>query len=192
MNDFELLEDLLLRDRSVRRFDPSVKIELSDLRKIIGLTRFCASGRNAQPLRYRLVTSPDECSAIFPSLGWAGYYKDWDGPSPENRPAAYIIQCVDTSIGSKLCDDGLQLQVITLGAVALGLSACIIKSFNAEVIRHELKIGPRYSPLYVVALGKAAEKVRIVPMKQDGDFRYYRDENDVQCVPKRELDDLII
>ena len=192
MTTFDDLKALLLTDRSVRRFDATKPIPRDTLLRLVELTRYCASGRNAQPLRYRLVTGEAERERIFPTLAWAGYYQDWDGPSPAERPTAYLVQCLDTELGNNcLCDDGLQLQAITLGVTALGLGGCIIKAFNAPALANALEIPERYAPRYVFALGVPAEKVHIVEMK-DGDFKYYRDANDDQCVPKRSLSELII
>ena len=183
---------LLTADRSIRRFDESRKIERATLEELTGLTRLCASGRNAQALRYRIVTGTD-CERVFPHLKWAGYYKDWDGPEVGQRPVAYLVQCVDTEIAHNvLCDDGIQLQAITLGATTLGIGCCIIKAFDAAKIAESLRIAPRYKPQYVLALGFPAETARIVEMADDGDFKYFRDENDVQCVPKRPLRELIM
>lgn len=193
MESYDLLKELLVSDRSIRRFKHSRPIGRDVLLKLVDLTRYCASGRNLQPLRYCLVVDQDKCSVVFPTLAWAGYYKDWAGPEPEERPVAYLVQCLDTELASTcLCDDGLQLQAITLGAAALGLGACIIKSFNKAKLINILDIPERYMPLYVLALGYPAETAAIVPMKEDGDIRYYRDSSDRQCVPKRSLDDIII
>lgn len=193
MTDFELLTKLLKADRSVRRFDQSRKIEYSALTGLVELTRFCSSGRNLQPLRYRIVVDIDECARLFPALAWAGYYKDWDGPADGERPVAYLVQCLDTELAPNcLCDDGLQLQAITLGATAQGISGCIIKAFNKSVLTEALALDKRYEPRYVLALGYAAETVCIVDMKPGDDFKYYRDENSVHYVPKRPLSELII
>ncbi len=191
--DFDSFKELLLSDRTVRRFHADKAISPDVLTRLVDLTRYCASGRNAQPLRYRIVTDPAERDAIYPALAWAGYYKDWDGPAPSERPVAYLIQCLDTTLGSDcLCDDGLQLQAITLGARTLGISSCIIKAFNPAMIAAALNLPAVYRPRYVLALGYPAEEVRIVDMQPGADFRYYRDEADRQCVPKRPLSDLII
>lgn len=193
MDSFQILRELLERDRSVRRFDVSRRVDSETLVKLVELTRYCASGRNIQALRYRIVTSAAECAAIFPALAWAGYYKDWAGPAENERPAAYMVQCLDSELTQNcLCDDGIQLQAITLGATALGLSACIIKSFNKVSIMEAFNLPERYNPLYVIALGYAAEKVRIVAMDAEGDFKYYRGSDDAQCVPKRTVEELII
>lgn len=193
MISFDALRGLLEDDRSVRRFDHSKPVSRSTLLQLVALVRLCASGRNAQPLAYRLVDSADDCQRLFPLLAWAGYYKDWDGPEPHQRPAAYLVQCLDTTLGSDcLCDDGLQLQAITLGATTLGLGCCIIKAFDPDKVAQALAIPGRYRPRYVLAVGVPAERTLITDLGPDGDFKYYRDETDSQCVPKRPVSQLII
>jgi len=190
---FEFLKEMLIADRSVRRFVAVSEIEPDILTRLVELTRYCASGRNLQPLRYRIVTDETEKKNLFPALKWAGYYKNWDGPSEKERPGAYLVQCLATGLAPDcLCDDGLQLQAITLGATALGLSCCIIKAFNKSMVRKALQLPERFEPRYVVALGYASETVRIVDMQSDDDYKYYRNADDEHCVPKQPLDKLII
>lgn len=192
---FDQLRDLLKADRTVRRFDHSHKVTRDTLLRLVELTRYCPSGRNAQMLRYRLVTDPAELELVYPTLKWAGYYTDWDGPEPAERPAAYMVQCLDTHLGANcLCDDGLQLMAITLGATALGLAGCIVKAFNAPVLAAALRIPERYRPNYVLALGRGVEQVAIEKMAPgpDADFRYYRTPDAVHHVPKRPLEELVI
>lgn len=193
METFSILKTLLESDRSIRRFDHSRPIGDDTLRKLVDLTRYCASGRNLQPLRYRIVSTEAECEALYPLLAWAGYYKDWDGPAPAERPTAYLVQCLDTQLTNNcLCDDGLQLQAITLGATALGIGGCIIKSFRKNELTERLRLPANLEPLYVLALGYPSETARIVPLPADGDIRYFRDSSDIQSVPKRPLPDLLI
>ncbi|MDE5675251.1 MAG: nitroreductase family protein, partial [Muribaculaceae bacterium] len=61
-----MLRKLLMTDRSVRRFDVSKTIGEDVLKNLVELTRYCASGRNLQPLKYRLVVTPEECEKIYP------------------------------------------------------------------------------------------------------------------------------
>lgn len=195
MISFESLETLLKSNRSYRRFDASAPIDNATLKKLVGLTRYCSSGRNLQPLRYRLVTKNEELNAVFPALKWAGYLTDWDGPAENERPSAYLIQCIDTRLTQNcLCDDGLQLEAITLGASALGIHGCIIKAFNAVTISESLRLPQHFKPLYVLALGYPAERVAIIDTDgtTDADIKYFRDDNDAHIVPKRPLDELII
>ena len=83
METFNKLSELLLLNRSYRRFDASKEISEETLKQLVNLTRYCASGRNAQPLKYRIVTDKDECDSIFQTVWWDGYLEDWDGPIPE-------------------------------------------------------------------------------------------------------------
>lgn len=191
--NFEMLRELMERTRSVRRFRQAERIEPKTLRSLVGLCRYTPSGRNAQPLKYRIVHTPEECAAVFPLLKWAGYLTDWDGPAEGERPAAYMVQCLDTDIVTdQMCDDGLQLEAILLGATALGLSGCVIKAFNAAELPRVLGLPTNLKPLYVVALGKPEEKVVIEPMPADGSYRYWRTADGIHHVPKRAADDLIV
>lgn len=194
-NKFTILKDLLKIDRSYRRFNENYQIERETLLKIIELTRYCASGRNLQPMKYYIVNEMEGCTNIFPLLKWAGYLTDWDGPAEGERPTAYIIQCLDTSLTKNyLCDDGIQLQTITLGAVSEGLGCCIIKSFNTVKLKEVLEISDNLEPLYVVAIGKPVEKVVIEDMDSQSkdEIKYYRTSDGIHHVPKRVLEELII
>lgn len=193
--DFESLRNLMKSARTVRRFRESETVSVETLGKLVELTRYCPSGRNAQPLRYVLVNDEADREKVFPLLKWAGYFKDWDGPEPGERPAAYLIQCLDTNYGKDcLCDDGLQLEAIDLGMRTLGLGGCIIKAFNAPKLAEVLSIAERYKPRYVLALGHPAETVELEDMTgaDDADFKYYRTADAVHHVPKRPLSELII
>lgn len=193
--NFEILRRLLISDRSVRRYEESFSVDAGVLERLVELTRYCASGRNMQPLRYRMVCDAAERERVFPLLAWAGYMPDWDGPAEGERPAAYLVQCLDTRYGEALlCDDGLQLQAITLGAAALGLGCCIIKSFNSVKLKEELSLPEGMKPLYVLAIGRPAETVVIEETDgtPDADIKYYRAADGVHHVPKRPLGELII
>lgn len=185
----------MISDRTVRRFQEDKEVPAETLQRLVELTRYCPSGRNAQPLRYILVNSEEMREKVYPLLKWAGYFKDWDGPEKGERPAAYLIQCLDTNHGKDcLCDDGLQLEAITLGMRTLGLGGCIIKAFNAPKLAEVLCLEERFAPRYVLAIGFPAEEVRIedMPEEEDADFKYFRTQDGVHHVPKRPLNQLII
>ena len=194
------LLDLLKANRSFRIFKEDHPVSPTTLRDLVVLTRYTASGRNAQPLKYRLVYDKQERDAIFPLLKWAGYFQDWDGPEPGQRPAAYLIQCLDTQYGNNcLCDDGLQLEAITLGATTMNLGCCIIKAFNAPELASALRLPEQLQPRYVLAIGYPDQKVVIEKMEPDpenpdapADFKYYRTADGVHHVPKRPVAELII
>ena len=79
-----------------------------------------------------------------------------------------------------------------LSARARGLGSCIIASVDRERAAMLFDINNRYEILLVLALGAPGEEVRIVPLPESGDINYFRDENNVHCVPKRSLDDIIV
>ncbi|MCH5229482.1 MAG: nitroreductase family protein [Muribaculaceae bacterium] len=190
-----MLKSLLKADRSYRRFDETYIVARETLIQMIELTRYCASGRNIQPMKYFIVNDKETCNLIFPLLKWAGYLLDWDGPVKGERPTSYIIQYLDTSITKNyLCDDGLHLQTITLGAVAQGLGCCIIKSFDINKLKEILNLKDNLEPLYIIAVGKPIEKVIIEDLdsKEIDKIKYYRSADGTHHVPKRKLEELII
>lgn len=194
-NSFEVLKELLKKDRSYRRFDENHIVDRETLLRIVELTRYCASGRNLQPLKYYIVNDGETSEKIFPLLKWAGYLQDWDGPENGERPSAYLIQCLDTTLTKNyLCDDGIQLQTLTLGAVAQGLGCCIIKSFDSIKLKEILGMPDHLEPLYVVAIGRPVEKVVIEDMDltDNRDIKYYRTPDGIHHVPKRALDELVL
>jgi len=188
-----MLKDLVLQNRSYRRFHQEVAIERETLRELVDLARHSASGANQQPLKYILSCDPARNALIFPHLGWAAYIKDWPGPAEGERPAAYIIILGDTEVSRQFfCDHGIAAQSIMLGATEKGLGGCIMAGIEMDGLRQALEIPPRYDIMLVLALGKPKEKVVIDSVGPDGDIKYWRDSNDVHHVPKRSLDEIII
>jgi nitroreductase len=186
-----MIRNLFIKNRSYRRFDESVKISKQQIKKWIELACFSASGRNNQPLKYAVVTSPDICMQIFPNLGWAGYLANWPGPAEGERPVAYVAVLVDKSISDKYyCDDGIAMQSILLGAVDEGFGGCIIGSVNKNKVSKILELPEHLEMLWIIALGKPSEKC-VLEEAKDGDVKYYRDKNSVHHVPKRPLNEVL-
>lgn len=188
-----MLRDLILRTRSVRRFDESIPLSRETLRELVDLARLSASGANMQVLKYILAADPERNAAIFATLGWAGYLPRWRGPAEGERPTGYIVMLCDTAIKKNPgCDHGIAAQSIMLGATERGLGGCIIGSIQQQALRAALDIPARYDILLVLALGMPAETVVLEPVGPDGDVKYWRDADGVHHVPKRALDDIII
>lgn len=187
------LYELIRRNRSYRRFEESHLIGRETLVELIELARFTASATNRQPLKYILSADPEINARIFPCLTWAAHLKDWDGPSPGERPAAYIVILIDETLTEDWwCDDGIAAQTILLGAVEKGLGGCIIGGIQKERLRRDLTIPDHLRIRLVLALGKPAETVVLEDLEHGGDFRYWRDEKGVHHVPKRKLEELIV
>ncbi|MGE5601550.1 MAG: nitroreductase family protein [Nitrososphaerales archaeon] len=187
-----MIKDLVLKNRSYRRFYQDVPVSLETLRELVDLARLSASGANRQPLKYILSCDPQTNALIFPSLGWAAYLKDWLGPEEGERPAAYIIILVDKTIGAAGCDHGIASQSILLGATEKGLGGCMIATIRKPELTQLFAIPEQYEILLVLALGKPKETVVLEPVGPDGDIKYWRDEQQVHHVPKRSLDEIII
>ncbi len=188
-----MIRDLVLQNRTCRRFYQEVTIELETLRELIDLARLSASASNLQPLKYILSCDPQKNALIFSQLGWAGYLKDWPGPPEGERPSAHIIILGDTEIKQSFGpDSGIAAQSIFLGAREKGLGGCIHASIKREELSKTLGIPPRYEILLVLSLGKPKETVVIEAVGPDGDIKYWRDSEGRHRVPKRSLDDIII
>lgn len=189
-----MLSELVVKNRSYRRFHQDVSISCETLRELVDLARLSASGANRQPLKYMLSCEPEKNAVIFSHITtWAGYLTDWPGPVEGERPSAYIIVLGDTEISKNFgIDPGIACQSILLGATEKGLGGCIIASIKRDGLREALKIDPRYEILYILALGKPKEEAVIDPVGADGDIKYWRDEAGVHHVPKRSLDEIIV
>jgi nitroreductase len=188
-----MIRDLVLKNRSYRRFHEGVDIKLESLNELVDLARLSASAMNAQPLKYILSCDRQKNSLIFPHLVWATFLKTWPGPSEGERPSAYVVILGDTGISRFWdYDAGIAAQSILLGATENGLGGCMIANIRKEGLRKALKIPERYEILLVLALGAPKEKVVLETVGSDGDTKYWRDSDNVHHVPKRPLDEIIV
>lgn len=96
------LESLLKRNRSYRAFS-SRKVTEAELKEMVKTVTWCASGMNAQPLRFKLVT--DEAS---------------------------IVVCSNETGREVDIDLGIAAQSILLKATEMGLCGHIILDFDAD------------------------------------------------------------
>lgn len=188
-----MLRNLVLLNRSYRRFVESEAIAEETLKELIELARCAPSAGNLQPLKYFISNVADTNELIFPALAWAGYLKEWGGPAEGERPSAYIIILGDTNVSKGFsCDHGIAAQTMMLGATEKGYGGCMIGAIDREMLSSNLNIPERYEILLVLALGKPAETVVLEDVGDDGCIKYYRDANDVHHVPKRKTDELVV
>ncbi len=183
--------ELVKQNRSYRKFDNNYRLSREILTELVKLARQTASAANRQPLKYFLSCDKDTNDKIFTTLNWAGYLEDWEGPDIEERPSGYIVILGDKEISEEyFCDPGIAMQTMLLGAVNKGLGGCIFASIDREELRKTLNLKEKFKILYVLALGKPTEEVKLEEIENN--YKYWRDEQEVHHVPKRPLEELII
>ena len=188
-----MLKNLIIKNRSTRRFKQDQPIKLETLRELVDLARLSPSGGNLQPLKYIIANKSAINDKIFPHLAWAGYLSDWQGPESGSQPSAYIIILNDTKISKTSgCDHGIAAQSIMLGASEKGISGCMIGSVHRDKLKQALAIAPQYDIALVLALGIADEQVILEETSSPENIKYYRDENQVHHTPKRPLNEIIL
>ncbi len=190
------VNELVKMTRSVRRFDESRPLASEQLRCFLDLARLGGSARNAQVLKYMIVTETGLREQVFPLLGWAGYLSDWPGPSSGERPPVYIICLLDTVLQQggeheAYFDLGIATQNLLLGAAEQGVYGCRIAAFSPKI--HELLcLESQYKVLLVLPLGYPMEKVFLERVNPGGDILYWRDEQGGHHVPKRSLEEIMV
>jgi len=188
-----MLEDLIRKNRSCRRFIQSRSLDMNMLNELVNLARLSASAANLQPLKYVLCCDPEKNAEIFPCLAWAAYLKDWPGPPEGERPSGYIVVLGDMAISQDFgCDHGIACQSILLGAREKGLAGCMLGAVNREKLREVLNLSGQLKILLVLALGVPREEIVVEPLGADGSIRYWRDSRGGHHVPKRSLKDIVI
>lgn len=189
-------KDLVVLNRSYRGYDESYRFTREKLMEYVNLTRYTASSVNMQPFKYYIAYEKDEVNTIQSMTKWARALPDLNLPYEGKRPTGFIIVCQDTNIFSNtnrfMKDVGIVAQTILLKAVEDGLGGCMIGNYSPEEVKTTLKLADNIVPLLIIALGKPDEKIVITKVSEDGNTNYYRDEEDVHYVPKRELEDILL
>ena len=188
-----MFRDLVLKNRSYRRFDESEAIERETLLDLVELARVTPSGGNLQALKYIVSCDVETNERIFATLAWAGYLKEWGGPVQGERPTGYIVLLHDRSIKANAgVEPGIAAQTMALGAVERGLGCCMLGAIQRDKLRAVLGIADEFEIALVLALGVPVETVVIDPVGADGSIKYWRDAAGVHHVPKRALDEILI
>lgn len=188
-----MLFELLKKNRSIRSFDPAVRITKEELENMVECTRFCPSSANLQALKFKLVYTTEECEKVFANTKWAGYLKNEKIPPEGCEPTAYVIVLHDKNIAPNPVpfykDTGIVSHTILLRACEMGFGGCMIGSFDENKIKEALSIPEELEITLVLAMGKPNETPEITDAS--GDIKYYR-ENGRHYVPKRSIEEIII
>lgn len=184
------LDQLLHRNRSFRGYDKSYTVHQLQMEAIVGVNTKVASSINGQRLRFRLVTKGQEADTVLKHIRMGRALPELNLPFPGTEPEAFIIVCTTAPENASIdIDLGISLQSMLLKAVELGLGGLIIRNFDRETLKDELNLP--LDPVAVLAIGRPAEKVELVPVRKDADLRYYRKDG-VHYVPKIVTEDLLV
>ena len=181
------LESLLKRNRSYRGYDASRVVTEEDLLKILEVVPWVASGMNAQPLRFRLVTGAD-AARVHPLVKLGAALPQEHLPHAGEEPSAYIV--IGSAASGRVADIdlGFAAQSILLRAVELGLGGIFILNFKASELAAALQLP--LQPLAVIGIGKPSERIFLVDTKPGDSLDYYRKDG-VHFVPKLPVKDLL-
>ena len=182
---------LVRSSRTCRRFkgDP---LPLSALEHIADCARVSPSARNAQQLRFALVSSPEKCAQLRSLVAFGGALKPEQKPTEAEQPRGYIVILGPAELSAfGIMDVGIAAQSMFLAAGDAGLGCCMIGAFKKEGVAGLLGVENPACVKLVLAFGEPAEERRLAERRPDGSLTYYRDENDVHCVPKITLEEAI-
>ena len=183
------LDSLLKRNRSYRGYDASRPVTEADFLKMLETVPWVASGMNAQPLRFKLVTGAD-AARVHPLVKLGAALPEEHLPHPGEEPSAYIVVC-STVPENKVVDMdlGIAAQSILLKAVEMGLGGIFILNFQADALHEALQLP--LQPLAVIGIGKPSERIFLVPVKEGAPLAYYRKDG-AHFVPKLQVEDLLL
>ena len=178
--------------RTYRRFEQR-PVAPEILTEAVDAARIASCGANRQTVRYIIVESADAVAAVQPLVHWAAYLPPEQGaPKPDELPTAYIAILQDDNLpGASDVDVGLALGSLTAAAWAHGVGSCIMGAINRPALTELLALPEGVRLCYMVALGYPTHESHLVSM-QDGDVKYYLDDNRDFCVPKRGMEEVLL
>lgn len=191
MQPNEWMEFLRTR-RTYRRFLQR-PVDPAALHDAIEAARIASCGANRQTLKYIVVQSPNMVAQVQPLVHWAAYLPPEQGtPAPEQCPTAFIAVLQDHRLpGANDTDAGLAMGSLTAAAWAHGVGSCIMGAIDRPALTQLLHLPEGVTLHSMVALGYPAHQSRTVPM-QNGNVKYYLDENRDFCVPKRPTEEVLL
>ena len=184
------LDTLLLKNRSYRGFDKSYVVHPRQLEAMVAVNPKVASSVNRQCLRFRLGTKGETADKVMSLVKMGRMLPELNLPFPGTEPEAFIVVCTTVKENPGVdIDLGISLQSMLLKAVEMGLGGLIIRNFDPAALKEALELP--LDPVAVVAVGKPAETIELVTVREGESLKYYRKDG-VHYVPKLPAEDLII
>lgn len=184
------LDTLLTKNRSYRGYKKDYVVHQIQLNSIVSVNTKLASGMNAQRLRFRCITQGGDAQKVLSLVKLGAALPELHLPFPGTEPEAFIVVCATCEENPIVdIDLGISLQSMLLKAVEMGLGGIIIRAFDKEALREALSLP--LTPIAVLAIGKPAETIELVPAHAGDSLKYYR-EAGTHYVPKLTKDDLMV
>ena len=175
--------------RSIRRY-LQTPVPEETLHALADVGRLYASAGNLQPVGFAIVQKKAHTDAVFESLNWAMYLKDFV-VEPQFRPPSYLLLLSEGKPGAGFAfDAGGAAANVMLAATARGLSTCCLGIARPEPLRQKLALPGSWQPVYAIAVGCGAHQSTVVPF--DGSVQYRQDENGDFYVPKKSIHDVLV
>ena len=184
------LGTLLRKNRSYRGFDPHCVVTPAQLRRIVEVCTRVPSGRNQQVLRFKLLTKDTGSAKMQGLYKLGGALPELHLPFPGTEPEAFIVICSSVEPDKWVnMDVGIAAQSMLLKAVEMGLGGICIGAFNKAALTETFALP--CEPVLVLAIGKPAEHIELVPVHAGESLKYYRKDG-IHYVPKIVVDDLLL
>jgi len=181
-----MIRDLVVKNRSYRRWHQDEAIDDETMREFIDLARLCSSAANRMALKYVISNDPEKNALIYSHVGID------NNPVEGEQPAAYVVILEDQRIRMAMpCDYGITAQTIMLAATERGLGGVMIGRINKPGLAKALELPSHLQILLVLAIGKTIEEMVIETVGEDGNTQQWWETKDIRHVPKRSLDDII-
>lgn len=186
----EMMEVLATR-RTFRAFTQQ-PVPQDVVQDILEAARTANCGANRQSLRYVVAQKPEDVAKLSELTKWAAFIPDQAGaPGPEARPTLFVVLLQDTRVpGCSDIDVGIAAASMTTAAWAKGVGSCIIGTLPKKETAGWLGLPEHLAVSTGIAFGYPAHKSTIVPV-EDGNTRYWRDENGDYFVPKLSLEEIV-
>jgi nitroreductase len=182
-----MLRDLVLKNRSYRRWHEDEVIEYETLVEFVDLARLCGSAANQQALKFIISNDPEKNALIFP------YLSIDNNPVEGERAPAYIVMLEDQKIKMFThADAGIAAQTIMLAATEKGYGGVMIGAINKPGLNKALNLPDHLEIAIVLAIGKTIEEVIIETQEAGTIARQWWETKDIRHVPKRSLEEIIV
>ena len=157
--------------RSIRSFTEE-KVSREMFTKILDAARLAPSGSNLQGWRFIVVTDPHILKLV--RIFSPGFLS--------NSPLAIVV-CSDLEVYGKeggevgrsytrIADCAMAVENMLLAAHALGLGACVIRSFSRIALKEILEIPANIEPELIVALGHPKVQPKPPPKRKIEEITY--------------------